>query len=134
MLKARVSKRKKGQDLTAVQSVSELPTLAQAIEMREMEVANQPKPSPMLTADQMQPSQMMTADQMQPSQMATARASRMTVSRKKSGGSPDADVYDRHIEGGYGKSMGPRESGEEAVQRISGEQKRRSMKVKRKGK
>ena len=133
MLKARVSKRKKGQDLTAVQSVSELPTLAQAIEMREMEVANQPKPSPMLTADQMQPGQMETARMGQPSQMETARSPRMTVKRK-SGSKPDADVYDRRIEGGYGMSMGPRESGEEAVQRIAGEQKRRSMKVKRKGK
>jgi len=127
MLKAKVVRRKKGQDMVAVQKVAELPTLAQALEMREMEVANQPKASPMLTADTSVPStKMLTADTSSSTNMLTAKGSRMTVKKKKSGAKPGDDVYDPRIEGGYGKSMGPKESGEQAVQRI--------MKVKRKGK
>jgi hypothetical protein len=126
MLKAKVVRRKKGQDMVAVQKVAELPTLAQALEMREMEVANQPKASPMLTADTSSSTNMLTADTSSSTNMLTAKGSRMTVKKKKSGAKPGDDVYDPRIEGGYGKSMGPKESGEQAVQRI--------MKVKRKGK
>ena len=127
MLKARVVRRKKGQDLTAKQPQGELPTLAQALQMREMEVANaQGTTAAMVGADN-SPSQvrMETAQMTQPSEMETARSSRMTVKRKKAKEQEGADVYDLRI-GGYGQSMGPQESGEQAVQRI--------MKVKRKGK
>lgn len=112
MQTARV-RRKKREDLTAqgmgeqpvLSAVSsETPTLAQAIEMREM--------------------QMQTAQQSEPSMGEVANVGKMTVKRKGSQPPKDADVFDTRI-GGYGKSMGPQESGEAAVKRI--------MKVKRKG-
>jgi hypothetical protein len=136
MATARVIRRRKGQDLTAQQPQGELPTLAQALQMREMEVAQaQGTETPSVTATQSQTSMGASAQGMgaQPGLSAQAmesgamevaegaQARKATVKKKAP---KDADIYDPRI-GGYGKSMGPQESGEQAVRRI--------MKVKRKG-
>jgi hypothetical protein len=133
MATARVIRRRKGQDLTAQQPSGELPTLAQALQMREMEVAQaQGTETPMVTANQSQTSMgasaqgmgaqpVLSANSMESGAMEGAQARKATVKKKAP---KDADIYDPRIDG-YGKSMGPQESGEQAVRRI--------MKVKRKG-
>ena len=127
MVSARVRRRRKGEDLTATQPQGELPTLAQAVEMREMERARQMEAAPMQSAQMTSMPMGATAMAAQAGEMETAQEAqsmRRTVKRKAPE-QQDADVYDLRI-GGYGKSMGPQESGEAAVRRI--------MKVKRKGK
>ena len=100
MLKAKVAKKKR-KDMTATQSPMAMgatareqkftpPTLAQQVQMREMVTARQADMSAGLTAN--------------------AGSGPMRANR-------DADIYDERI-GGYGKSKGPQESGEAAVQRI----------------
>jgi hypothetical protein len=130
MLKARVKKRRNGEDLTAVQPQGELPTLAQAIEIREMERARQAESAPMLSANAATSSPMEGARAMNPMEGETAQGSAMRAKVKAKGPKPGDDIYDLRI-GGYGASLGPQESGEAAVRRI---QEERKAKVRRKGK
>jgi hypothetical protein len=72
--------------------------------------------------------EIMTARQAEMSAGLTATQPDLGVGMTAQGSAPkkmDADIYDERI-GGYGKSMGPKESGEAAVKRI--------MKVKKKKK
>ena len=119
MLKAKVAKKKR-KDLTASTASMPMgasarnpefqkPTLAQQVQMREI-----------MTARQMEMSAGLSATQPELGGMVAKGPS---ASRPKVPG--DADIYDERI-GGYGKSMGPKESGEQAVRRI--------MKVKKKKK
>jgi hypothetical protein len=115
MLKAKVAKKKR-KDMTASQDAMPMgmsarnpefskPTLAQQVQMREIVTARQAEMSAGLTATQPDLGGI--------------------VARGSAPKKMDADIYDERI-GGYGKSMGPQESGEAAVKRI--------MKVKKKKK
>lgn len=125
MVSARVRRRRKGEDLTATQPQGELPTLAQAVEMREMERAQQMEAAPQLSAQATTSPMGATAMTMSAGSMESAEGAAMRRTVKRKSPPAGADIYDERI-GGYGQSMGPKESGEAAVRRI--------MKVKRKGK
>lgn len=119
MLKAKVAKKKR-KDLTANTASMPMgasaktpeftkPTLAQQVQMREIMTARQMEMSAGLSATQPELGGMVAKG----------------PAPKRSGAPADADIYDERI-GGYGKSKGPQESGEQAVRRI--------MKVKKKKK
>jgi hypothetical protein len=121
MLKAKVAKKKR-KDLTANSKSMPMgasarspefqkPTLAQQVQMREIMTARQAEMSAGLTATQ--------------PEMGGITAKSSPVPKAKTKVPRAADIFDERI-GGYGKSMGPKESGEQAVRRI--------MKVKKKKK
>jgi len=124
MATARVS-RSKRKDETARPASSGEMTVAQAIEAMELEEAMYRPLASAVTAQQAGSGMMDTAQAIgaQPmvgargmgdQPMETANTGKRKVKRSAPAG---ADIYDERI-GGYGRSMGPQESGEQAVQRI----------------
>jgi hypothetical protein len=114
-------------------------SVSQAIEQMELEEAMYRPLASAVTAQQMGAMPTASAQQVElggitartgpiggPMETARTGAQPRTVRR---GGptSADADLYDRRIEGGYGKSRGSQESGEAAVRRIQEEQRKRRI-------
>jgi hypothetical protein len=99
-----------GSVLSAQEPKFGAPTLAQQTQMREMVTAK-------MQANSAVPSANMMAPVAAPSARIQEEVAPNIKSKVKSKSSVNADVYDERI-GGYGKSMGPQESGEAAVQRI----------------
>lgn len=104
-----------GSMLSAQETKFGSPTLAQQTQMREMVSAKMKADMAVPSANPMGPSSVPSANIVEDVKVPSANMGAKAMVKKKA--PMDADVYDPRI-GGYGKSMGPQESGEAAVQRI----------------